>query len=72
MPATLVCVAMIISGVPFGMQTAWLSISKTGIPSDNMRVAAVTHCAEVHGLGTPATLNGQPAITQGIGCITIG
>ena len=33
------------SGVPVGAQIAWLSISTTGWPSTNTRVAATTHCA---------------------------
>jgi hypothetical protein len=43
MPITLIWVITINKGVPLGTQIAWLSINNTGIPLDNMRVAAVTH-----------------------------
>ena len=72
MPVTRVCVATISSGVPFGMHVAWLSISKTGIPFDITRVAALIHWAVTQGIGAPETLKGHPAITYGAGCITIG
>ena len=53
------------SGVPFGTQTAWLSISTTGWPFENTRSAATTHCPVTHGTGPPLTLNGQPATAYG-------
>jgi hypothetical protein len=71
-PVTLVCVARIITGVPFGAQTAWLSNNKTGIPLEITLVAALTHWAVIHGLGAPETLNGHPATINGAGNVTIG
>jgi hypothetical protein len=61
-PVTLVCVATISSGVPLGVQIAWLSSKRTGIPLEVMRVAAVTHWAVTQGNGLPAgVVNGQAA-----------
>jgi hypothetical protein len=72
-PVTLVCVTVIISGVPLGIQMAWLSSSSTGMPVEVMRVAPVTHWAVTQGNGLPAGVRkGQPATTNGIGCSTIG
>src|SRR5690606_21825810 len=73
MPVTRACVTVIMSGVPLGVQIAWLSNSKTGIPLEVIRLAAVTHCAVIHGKGLPpGVVKGQPAIVYGIGCNTIG
>ena len=55
-PVTLVCVTVIISGVPLGTQMAWLSKSKTGNPFDVIRVAAVTQLAVTQGDGAPETI----------------
>jgi hypothetical protein len=71
-PVTLVCVARIITGVPFGAQTAWLSNNKTGIPLEVTLVAAVTHWAVMQGLGAPEILNGHPATINGAGRVTMG
>jgi hypothetical protein len=51
---------MTTSGVPFGVHIAWLSINNKGIPFDVTRVAPVTHCAVMHGIGPAAVENGQP------------
>jgi len=62
MAETLVCVAAIVRGVPFGAHMAWLSSNKTGCPLEVTLVAAVTQLAVTQGDGEPDTLNGQPAI----------
>lgn len=72
MPVTLVCVTVIINGVPFGTHIAWLSSNSTGIPFDITLVAPVIQLAVTHGMGPPGVEKGQPAITYGIGCSTIG
>ena len=72
MAVTLVCVAVMISGVPLGAQMAWLSSSNTGIPLEVTRVAAVTQVAVRQGDGAPDTLKAQPATINGAGCITMG
>ena len=71
-PVTLVCVTVIISGVPLGTQMAWLSNNKTGNPLDVMRVAAVTQFAVTQGDGAPEILKAHPATTKGAGKVTIG
>jgi hypothetical protein len=71
-PETLVWVATINRGVPFGVQMAWLSNNNTGIPFDRMRVAPVTHWAVTHGTGLPETLKGQPATVYGDDWVTMG
>lgn len=50
---TLVCVAAMIKGVPFGTHTAWLSMSNTGMPIDVTRVEAVSQLAVRQGCGLP-------------------
>jgi hypothetical protein len=72
LPITRVWAATGISGVPFGAQTAWLSISTTGWPFDITRVAATTHVAVTQGTGPPETLNGHPATTHGAVITTLG
>jgi hypothetical protein len=69
---TLVCVATIASGVPFGAHTARLSRSTRGWPSDSTRVAPVTQVAVTHGDGAPLTLNAQPATAYGAVMVTAG
>jgi hypothetical protein len=64
---------MMTNGVPLGVQTAWLSNSNTGMPSDSTRVAALTHWPVTQGKGLPGgTVKGQPATVYGAGCVTIG
>jgi hypothetical protein len=50
------------TGVAFGRQLAWLSISNTGMPSAKTRVAPVVQIAVTQGTGEPDTLKGQPVI----------
>ena len=71
-PVTLVWVTVIINGVPLGVQIAWLSNKRTGIPLEVILVAAVVHCAVTHGIGLVPVTKGHPAITYGAGCMTIG
>jgi hypothetical protein len=53
-----------ISGVPVGTQTAWLSSNSSGWPFESTRVAELTNWAVTHG---PLPLGGggiaQPATT---------
>jgi hypothetical protein len=70
-PFTRICVATMLTPVPFGTQIAWLSWSRSGIPLDRTRVAAVTHCAVTQGTGDPLTLNMHPAMVHGFGCCTV-
>jgi hypothetical protein len=61
---TRVCVITTISGVPVGVQMAWLSSNKSGCPLDVTRVAAVIHCAVTQGpLAVGGGGNVQPATT---------
>jgi hypothetical protein len=69
---TRVCATTGSSGVAFGTQIAWLSISTSGWPLDKTRKAATAHCAVTQGTGPPATLNGQAAITYGAVMMTVG
>jgi hypothetical protein len=64
-PCTLVWVAVMVTGVPFGAQTAWLSWSRTGAPRERTRVAPLTHCATTHGAGAPETVKGHPVTVCG-------
>lgn len=68
---TRICATIGISGVPFGAQIAWLSISTSGCPLLVTRVAATIHWAVMHGLGATGT-NGQPATTYGAVIVTVG
>ena len=56
------------SGVPFGVQTARLSVSTTGWPFDITRVAATTHWAVTQG----RPLTGHPAMRYGVVIVTMG
>jgi len=49
MPVTRVWAPLIKRGVPVGTQVAWLSISKTGAPSEVTRVAKLMNCAVTQG-----------------------
>jgi hypothetical protein len=71
MPVTRVWVPLIKRGVPVGTQVAWLSISKTGAPSEVTRVAKLINCAVTQ--GPPAT-GGRvhPATAYGLSFVTIG
>src|ERR1700741_2832288 len=70
---TWVCVEVIISGVPVGMQVAWLSSSSSGCPIDVTRVAAVVHCAVAHGGEVPLVIAGNvhPATEYGAAMVTV-
>jgi hypothetical protein len=48
-PIARCCTTVMRSGVPVGMQVAWLSISKTGPRLDLIRVAKVRNCAVTQG-----------------------
>jgi hypothetical protein len=62
-PVTHRCVTPISSGIPVGVQMAWLSRNNTGIPFAVTRRAAVTHWAVTHGpLAAGGGGNVQPAI----------
>jgi hypothetical protein len=56
---------VIVSGVPFGAQTAWLSNSRTGWPLLVTRVAPVIHCAVTQGVVTPPGAKGHAATAYG-------
>ncbi len=61
------------TGVPLGMQVAWLSWSNTGWPPTSTRVAPVIHWAVTQGKGLPAgVVNGQPATMCGAAKVTTG
>src|SRR3954471_19141601 len=64
-PFTLVWVVVMVTGVPFGTQTAWLSWSRTGAPRERTRVAPLAHCATTQGTGAPETVKGQPVTMWG-------
>ena len=49
MPLTRVWTVLISNGVPVGRQVAWLSISRTGAPSETTRVAKLRNCAVTQG-----------------------
>jgi hypothetical protein len=64
MAVTRVCVARISSGVPVGVQIAWLSSSNSGWPFDVTRVADVMNWAVTHGPFAPGGGGSvQPATT---------
>jgi hypothetical protein len=69
---TLVCAATTSSGVPFGAQIAWLSMSSSGCPFDVTRVADVIQFAVTQGDGAPLTLNAQPATAYGALIVAVG
>ena len=69
---TRVWVEAIVTGVPFGTQTAWLSTRTSGWPPEVTRGAPVIHCAVTHGVGDPAVTIGQPATTYGAATVVVG
>src|ERR1700732_1795997 len=72
-PTTRVCVTAMIVGVPVGTQRAWLSNNRSGCPFDRIRTEPMMNCAVTHG-PLPAGGGGdaQPAITYGVGSVTVG
>jgi hypothetical protein len=70
---TRVCVTVIISGVPVGTQSAWLSSNNKGCPFDVTRNADVMNCALTHGpLAAGGGGNAQPATRYGVLIVTVG
>jgi hypothetical protein len=61
-----------LTGVPLGTHTAWLSISSSGWPVDVTRVAPIIHWAVTQGVGAPLVTIGQPEIANGAAIVTVG
>src|SRR5215472_4419451 len=68
---TRVCATSGSSGVPVGMQIAWLVVTSSGWPLEVTRAVPTTHCALTQGPGAGGT-NGHPATSHGAAIVTDG